>query len=77
MPITQSNPLDHPIRVECYRRRISRRQLAEATGYAVGSVQHFVSGRQPIPEGFARKASEFLGMPIEELFTGLKEDPLS
>ncbi len=74
MPITERTRAEHPIRVLLFARRIPRRQLAEAIGYGERYVENVVNGRMAVTGEFARRCSQHLGMPVEELFAGLKED---
>jgi transcriptional regulator with XRE-family HTH domain len=65
---TVATRIDHPIRLLLFERRISHRELAEALGYGVVLVERSVNGRGPVSAAFALRCSEYLQVPVEQLF---------
>jgi transcriptional regulator with XRE-family HTH domain len=74
MPFTSIRRVEHPIRALLFARRISRRQLAEATGYSADYVEQSVSGRIRVSGEFAKRAADYLGVPEEQLFAGADDE---
>ena len=68
----QRNRPEHPVRAVLAARRISYADLAEGCGYSPAYVEGMCNGRVMVSDEFARRASQALDLPMDELFAGME-----
>ena len=61
-------PRRHPVVGHLAVRGISQRSVAQAIGYHENYVSSVFRGLQPVSPEFARRVSEFVGLPADDLF---------
>jgi transcriptional regulator with XRE-family HTH domain len=60
--------VEHAARVILFRRRVTYAQLAKRIGYSSRHTEKILNGRGVVTKEFARRVSEYLGLPEGELF---------
>ena len=65
------NRVEHPIRLILAARRISYTNLAHLCGYSPAYIEAVCNGRTAVTDEFARRASQALDLPPDQLFGGI------